>query len=142
MRRISALLPIGLGLLWIVSAVMSFPLGSLGEPGPALWPVIVGVLLVVMSLVLLLTERDGEDYEPFTRRSRLVALGVTSTAIFIVVFEYVGFLAAGFLLMLFWTRFLGRESWRLSLLVSAGTALAFYQIFGPMLGVPLPSPFT
>lgn len=140
LRRIDAFLPLVLGVLWVVYALQSFPLGGLSEPGPALWPVIVGVLLAVLSVILLLTE-DTEDHEPFTRKARLVALGVVSTAVFIVIFEQVGFVVAGFLLLLFWMRYLGRESWKLSLIVAAGVTLVFYYVFGPLLGVPLPSRF-
>lgn len=137
LRRVDALIPFVLGVLWVAYAVASFPLGGLHEPGPALWPVIVGVLLVAMSVILFVTE-DTEDHEPFTARSRFVALGALSTAVFIVLFEQVGFVVAGFLLLLFWARYLGRESWRLSVAVAAGVTLAFYYVFGPLLNVPLP----
>ena len=139
MHRLGALVPLALGLVWIVSALKSFPLGNLSNPGPALWPVITGTVLALTSMILLVTERENDEYEPFTKRSALVALGAASTAVFIVMFEEIGFVIAGFLLMLFWCRQLGHETWRLSLAVSAGVALFFYEVFGPLLSVPLPS---
>ncbi|SOD98996.1 tripartite tricarboxylate transporter TctB family protein [Blastococcus haudaquaticus] len=140
-HHVGALLPLLLGLLWVYFAYSSFPLGDLREPGPALWPVIVGIFTALISLNLWLTERDDTEYEPFTSRSKLVPLGAIATAIFIVIYTYVGFLVAGFLLMAFWVRFLGRETWRLSLVVAAATSLLGYLIFGELLGVPLPGPF-
>lgn len=41
---------------------------------------------------------------------------------------------AGFLLRLFWTRFLGKESWRRSRIVAASTSLLGYLIFGERAG--------
>ena len=137
---VGALLPLVLGVLWIWFAYSSFPLGGLREPGPALWPVIVGVFVALISLTLLLTERDDAEYEPFTSKGKLVAAGALATAVFIMIYTYVGFLVAGFLLMFFWCRFLGRESWRLSLIVAASTSLLGFLIFGELLGVPLPDP--
>lgn len=138
-HHVGAFLPMALGLLWVYFAFSSFPVGSLREPGPALWPVIVGIFVAVMSLNLWLTERDDTEYEQFTNRSKLVALGAAATAIFIVIYTYVGFIEGGFLLMLFWCRFLGKETWRLSLIVAAAASLLGYLIFGELLGVPLPS---
>jgi putative tricarboxylic transport membrane protein len=138
-HHVGAFLPMVLGLLWVYFAWSSFPLGDLREPGPALWPVIVGIFIAVISLNLWLTERDDTEYEQFTSKSKLVALGAAATAVFIVIFTYVGFIEGGFLLMLFWCRFLGKETWRLSLVVAAATSVLGYLIFGELLGVPLPS---
>ncbi|WP_418606236.1 hypothetical protein [Georgenia sp. SUBG003] len=45
------------------------------------------------------------------------------------------------LLTFFWLRFLGREGWRTSVLVSVGVVAAFYAIFVGALGVPIPHLF-
>ena len=139
-HHVGALLPMALGILWVYFAASSFDLGGLRQPGPALWPVMVGLFTAAMALLLWLTERDDTEYEQFTSRSKLVALGAAATAVFIVIYTYVGFLVAGFLLMAFWTRFLGRETWRMALIVAAATSLVGYLVFGELLGVPLPSP--
>lgn len=138
-RRLGALLPLALGLVWMVYALMSFPFGRLNQPGPALWPTFVAGFLVVASLALLLTERDDEDYEPFTERWRVVALGAASIASFIVLMELVGFPLAAVLVLVFWCRFLGKESWRLSVTVGVAGTATFFVVFGLLLGVPLPT---
>jgi putative tricarboxylic transport membrane protein len=139
-HHVGALVPFALGSVWVGFANASFSLGDLREPGPALWPTMVGGFLAAMSVILWLTERDDTEYEPFVKKSKFVALGAISTAVFIVIYENLGFLVGGFLLMLFWCRYLGRESWRLSLVVSAATAVLGYLVFGELLGVPLPDP--
>jgi putative tricarboxylic transport membrane protein len=138
MHRLGALIPLALGLVWIVYALTSFPLGQLNRPGPAMWPTVVGTGLVVTSVVLFFKERDNSDYEPFTRQSGRVALGAGSVAVFIILYGLVGFIVASFLLLTFWCRYLGRESWRLSLTVAGAVTLVFYVLFGQLLGVPLP----
>jgi len=139
-HHIGALVPLALGLVWVYSAVSSFDLGGLRDPGPALWPVVVGVFTAAMGLLLWLTERDDTEYEQFTSKWKLVVLGAVATAVFIVIYTYVGFLVAGFLLMAFWCRHLGKESWRLSLIVAASSSILGYMIFAELLGVPIPSP--
>lgn len=139
MHRLGALIPLVLGLVWIVYGLMSFPLGQLNRPGPAMWPTIVGAFLVVTSLVLLLTQQSKEDYEPLTKRWPRVALGASSVGAFIVLYELVGFIVAAILMLVFWCRYLGSESWRLSGTVAVAGSLGFYAIFGLLLGVPLPA---
>jgi hypothetical protein len=45
------------------------------------------------------------------------------------------------LLCFLWLRFLGRESWRLSILTSIGTVAGFYLVFVAALAVPIPHLF-
>lgn len=139
MYRLGALIPLTVGLLWLAYALLALPLGTPNNPGPALWPVVVACLLTLISTVLLITERSNAEYEPLTKRSISVALGVGSTATFIILFGMIDFIIAAFLLITFWCKYLGRETWLLSLGIAATTSLAFYALFGMLLGVPLPS---
>ncbi len=139
MHRLGALVPLALGLLWIAYALTSFPLGQLNRPGPAMWPTIVGTVLVMTSLVLFFTGQDKEDQEPFTTRWPMVAMGAGSIGAFIVLYEVAGFIVGAILVLLFWCRYLGSESWRLSVTVAVAGAGGFYAIFGLLLGVPLPA---
>lgn len=136
-RHLGGLIPllIGLGLL-IYSYTLS--LGELTNPGPGLWPFIASFVIVLSSIAILATENDSEDYEAFTSGIKAVGLGLLSLCLFIPLFAYLGFIIPAFLLLTFWLRVLGNESWSLTLLVSVVCAIGFYALFDLALGVPFP----
>jgi putative tricarboxylic transport membrane protein len=135
-RWVSIAVPLTLGAGWSGYAVTAFRVGGFTDPGPALWPLIVGSLLMVLSLVRMLADRETTGYEPYRRASLLVAVGAGVTGVFVVAFTLAGFLVSGFAFVLFWTRILGGERWRVSLIVASGSAIALQLVFGTLLGVP------
>lgn len=139
-RWISIAVPLALGAGWAVYAVSAFRVGGISAPGPAFWPLIVGTLLMVLSAARVVADRDLSDYEPYRRASLLVAAGAGMTGVFIVAFVAIGFVVSSFVFVLFWMRVLGGESWRLSLGVAAGSAIALQLVFGELLSVPF-APF-
>jgi hypothetical protein len=60
---------------------------------------------------------------------------------FVAVVGVIGFEIPATLLMFVWLRFLGRESWRLSIITSLATVVAFYIVFVGLLAVPIPHMF-
>jgi putative tricarboxylic transport membrane protein len=60
---------------------------------------------------------------------------------FVAVIEVVGFEIPAALLCFVWLRFLGRESWRMSILTSLGVVAGFYLVFVAALAVPIPHLF-
>ena len=137
MYRIGSLAPLSLGVVCLIYSY-TLSLGRITSPGPGLWPFIVSAVIVVASCVLLFTERSGEDYEPFTRRTWLVVVGAVSAAVFIYLFQWFGFIVPGFLTLVFWLRFLGKESWVMTLSIAALVTAVFYLLFATLLGIPLP----
>ena len=138
MRRLSGIVPLVIGVFFLVLSY-SHSLGGLTDPGPGLWPLLISAVIILSSLVLLVTERDSNDYEHFTTRVRFVGFGLLSLAVFILLFAGIGFILPGFLTFVFWLRFLGGESWRFTLVFSAVCTAGFYIVFRPLLGVPLPN---
>lgn len=142
MYRFGAIVALAMGMLFMASAYQLFSSGSasLGEftqPGPGTWPLLVSGVMVASSVIVLLTER-GEDVEAFTGRIKLIGLGFASLALFVVLFPYLGFILPGFLTLAFWLRYLGGESWRMTLLLSVLLTAILYVLFVPLLGVPFP----
>lgn len=138
MYRLGSIVPLLLGVFGLCYSYFLLPLGRLTNPGPGLWPFIVSAFIVLASLILLVTDRDREDYERFTARTRYVGLGIVSIGLFIVLFKQIGFIIPGFLTLVFWLRFLGKESWRMTLIVSVLVTIGFYLLFVTLLGIPLP----
>lgn len=128
------LLSFGLG-----AAYMSVQqsLGSLTHPAPGLWPFIVSMLIIGTAAALLFADDPG-DYERWTRKTMRVAAGIATLAVFIVLFQVLGFMLSAGLLLLAWMRFIGNESWRTTLLLAACGAAALQVLFVDVFGVPVP----
>ena len=118
-----------------------YGLGSLQRPGPGLWPMVVSVVIVVLSVALLLVGRGLTDSEAFTRSSVLPLVGVATFIALGFMIPTIGFEIPSLLLCVVWLRFLGGESWRSTIAVSIGTVAAFYALFLYGLRIPLPHLF-
>lgn len=139
MYRLVSAIPLLIALFAGYYSLTSLSLGELTEPGTGLWPFIVSGLLFLSSVALLATELNDDDYERFTSNAWVVALGTLSVGLFILLLGRIGFIVPGFLTLVFWLRFLGRESWRSTLIISVLSIAGFYLLFVMLLGIPLPS---
>ena len=111
--------------------------GSLTQPGPGFWPLVLAVALAVAALagLALDTEAGTERFGPESWR---VGAGVVALYLFIVLFSYAGVILPGILVTTFWLRVLARESWKVAVGVGVGGTLACYLLFVVALGVSLP----
>ena len=136
----SALVALAVGVTGAVLAY-GYGLGTLRRPGAGLWPFVISVAIVVLSVVLLVIGRKLQDSERFTRVSLLVLVGGVSFLAFAALLPTIGFEVPSLLLCVVWLKFLGGESWRSTILVSVGTVTAFYFLFLYGLRIPLPHLF-
>jgi hypothetical protein len=130
-------------LLGIVGAYLAYGygLGSLREPGPGLWPFMVSVLIVALSVALLVFGRHLTDSEAFTRSSAQPAIGVVTFLVLAFLMPVIGFELPALALCIVWMRFLGGETWRSTLVISVLVTAAFYALFLYGLSIPLPHIF-
>ena len=135
-----ATLVVALGAAALVGS-LSLGAGSAGNPGSGTWPMILSIALVVLGLALAATARTTSDTERFSRSSWLVLAGLATMVVFVAVIEVIGFEIPAALLAFVWLRFLGGESWRMSIVTSIGVVVAFYLIFVAALSVPIPHLF-
>ena len=135
-----ATIVIAFGAAALVGA-MSLGAGSAGSPGSGTWPLILSVTIIVLGLGLLLTARNTADTERFTHSTWQVVAGLATMVVFVAVIDVIGFEIPAGLLAFVWLRFLGGESWRMSVIASIGMVVAFYLIFVAALSVPIPHLF-
>jgi putative tricarboxylic transport membrane protein len=134
--RLAPLVLLLFGLFAMLQA-RDLSLGELSAPGPGLWPFICASLLSLTALVLLVVD-DPADYEPWTRGTAGIALGLLSLGIFIVLFQEIGFLIPAVLMLLVWLRLFAQEPWRWAVPLAVLGAVAFQLVFVEGLGVPFP----
>ena len=142
--RVTNLVVAGLVILLGAATVvgsLSLGAGSAGNPGSGTWPLILGVVLVLLGVGLVLTAGSTADTERFSRSSLLVLAGLVSMVVFVALISVIGFEIPAGLLAFVWLRFLGGETWRSSIVTSIGVVVAFYLIFVAALAVPIPHLF-
>ena len=135
-----ALVVVALGAIALVGS-MSLGAGTVSRPGSGTWPLILSVVLVLLGIALLVSARSTADAERFTRPSLLVLVGVATMVGFVALIGTIGFEIPAALLAFVWLRFLGRESWRSSIITSLAVVIAFYLVFVAALSVPIPHLF-
>jgi putative tricarboxylic transport membrane protein len=141
-RRQWSLLPslVGLagGLLYLYGAT-SYHMGTLSEPGPGMFPMLVAAFVVVPSAVCLVNEylrpsAPPEGVGPLFWRVPAVAFAILA---FILLLIPAGFFPAATVLCLVLLLTLGRRPWWLAVIMATAMALICYLLF-QQLNVPLP----
>jgi putative tricarboxylic transport membrane protein len=137
---VGALVALAVGVAGVVLSY-GYGLGSPRNPGAGLWPFIISVVIVALSLALLVGGRHLTDSERFTASSVLPVVGLLTFLAFGFLLPVIGFEIPALLLCVVWLRFLGGESWRSTIVVSVVTVAFFYALFLHALSIPLPHLF-
>ncbi|UZX01223.1 tripartite tricarboxylate transporter TctB family protein [Arthrobacter sp. CDRTa11] len=136
----SSLVVIGVGLGAVVLSII-MGLGTPATPQPGLWPFIISCVMVALGVFQLLAGRHNRDAEKFTRMSTAPLTGLVTLAAMVALMPLIGFELPALVLCIIWMRFLGGETWRSTLVVSAAVVIAFYAIFVFALNTSIPHLF-
>ncbi|MBI3969482.1 MAG: tripartite tricarboxylate transporter TctB family protein [Chloroflexi bacterium] len=117
--------------------------GSLANPGPGLFPVLVGVLVMLGAVgVALETFTDppvGDAAWPQgVGRWRLLAI-VAVAALYVATMPYLGHPIAGTLVMFAALQIMGLANWPLKIGLALCLGLGSHYLFATWLGIPLPT---
>ncbi|PSK86215.1 tripartite tricarboxylate transporter TctB family protein [Murinocardiopsis flavida] len=116
----------------------SLGLGSAAAPSAGTWPFLTSIAITCLGVALGALARRTDDAEALSPATWRIAAGVATMVGFVALISVIGFEIPSLLLALVWLRFLGRESWRLSIATSFGIVAAFYAIFVGALAIPIP----
>ncbi|GIG88287.1 tripartite tricarboxylate transporter TctB family protein [Plantactinospora endophytica] len=136
-QLVAGVVPVALGLAGLGYSV-SLSLGTPAEAGPGLWPALASLLLLGAGLWSLVFERSTPAVEQFSRGAIGIAVGVVSLVVFVLLISRIGFEIPTLLIMAFWLKVLGRESWLVTVAVSVVTTAALYLLFITLLDVKIP----
>lgn len=138
-------------IIFIFGAITVFfsfkmPIGTFRMPGTGMFPLLLGILLMVLSMVFIL--------KVFYQSRKVIAEKISSTEIegfplkliiffgAIVLatafFKKLGYPLTSFLLMVVLLRALGNKNWRFIFILSLLTAIISYFLFVQWLKIPLP----
>jgi putative tricarboxylic transport membrane protein len=135
--RLPLLAVLAVGICFAVGSYQ-LDLGTLRQPGSGLWPFVVSIALIVFGVVALFV-CDTDDGEPFERSAVRPLLGMAALCLFVLLWDEVGLLLTGSVVLLFWFRVLARETWRTSVALAVGASVVAYLLFGLLLGARLPT---
>jgi putative tricarboxylic transport membrane protein len=125
--------------LW---GALSYSRGTFAQPGPGLYPLFVGALLVLASIGSILTDflkpyeggleiPKGKD---FRRMLTVLGAGVA----YVVILPFGGHLVAAMVTMFVVMQAMGTRSWIMKIGFTLLTGLVFYGLFDRLLQVPMP----
>jgi hypothetical protein len=135
---------------------LRYPLDSLANPGPGLFPLAAGMLLVTLALLQLAqaggtllslgravasrpsTDDPGGTAED-SQAGRRPVLMLAILVVYLLVVSWIGFLTSTFLLVVICSKLMGSRGWSGPVALAAGLALACYLLFSVWLRVPLPA---
>lgn len=143
-RLAVGLLGILLSAGYALEAYNTLPLGSIREPGAALFPLMVaalmagaGLAIVVEQTKLRTAERAPLDLPRGADLRRLLSIAVTIFG-YVWMVSYLGFLPASVAMSLILVRLLKSRSWLETIVTGLAIAFSTYVLFVMILNVPLP----
>jgi putative tricarboxylic transport membrane protein len=118
-----------------------YPLDSLAAPGPGVFPLTVGVALLVLAGWQALAPARGQPdvTKAASRGRRGPVLMIGLLLLYAAGLSALGFLVTSFLFVLVAARLMGAPDWWRPVLLALGVTLGTYVVFVAWLGVPLPA---
>jgi hypothetical protein len=124
---------------------MKLPLGTAARPGAGLYPSVLGIFLVILSLALVVLSlraqiNPKEEPEDFPRGKHLHrVIGLTFVlGCFAILLKWLGFILCSSIILAATLKIFGLKSWAKALMISFLAAGCFYFLFSRLLEVPLP----
>jgi putative tricarboxylic transport membrane protein len=136
-----------LSFIWLLSAILLIEeswrlgVGELRKPGSGLFPLLIGIFLLIVSFLLFLQTRshvtpDKEGVEKV--RVRNILLCISSLYAYILLMEWLGFIVSTFSLIFFLLKAIEHKGWRVAVTTALLTAAVSYAFFGIALRAALP----
>ncbi len=128
----------------------SFPFGKSERPGPAIFPLGTGLILICLGMVLFVQtrkrdeEKNEEKVVPLIPRGpafRRVAFSLGGMLLSAVLLDHLGFIVTFFCLILFLVRGVQPQEWKKDIFYAVLFPLAAYMLFQVLLKTTLPTGF-
>ncbi len=143
-----SLLFLALGIIYTTATAL-LPDASVGRPfEPKIFPLMLGVLLIILSLSLLIKElislrekKSSGDAEPFYREPgfKKILLTCGFSVMYALLFDRLGYVLSTILFLeLELMLFNSLKNWKINTIVSVVFSLFIYIVFSKVLGVYLP----
>jgi hypothetical protein len=133
-----------LSVLYFAGA-LGYPRGTMDQPGPGLYPLFVGALLVAASIGSIVTDlvrpARGELELPEGRDLGRILAVLGGAAAYVLLLPFAGHLLSSMLVVFIVLHAMGLTSWPMKIGFTIALALGSYFLFDILLKVPLPRGF-
>jgi hypothetical protein len=128
----------------------SFPFGKLERPGPAIFPLGTGLILISLGMILFVQARKRDEEKSEEKGVPLIPRGAAFTRVVFslggmllsaVLLDYLGFILTFFCLILFLVRAVQPQEWKKETFYAVIFTLAAYMLFQVLLKTTLPTGF-
>jgi putative tricarboxylic transport membrane protein len=130
-----------LSIIYFATA-LGYPMGTLAQPGPGRFPVIVGALLIIASIGSFfgdwLKPTPGEVSLPKGKELGRVIAIIAGAIAYVIILPYVGHVLSSMVLVFVVLQSMGLSSWLSKIGITIAVALGSYYLFDVLLQVPLP----
>lgn len=128
--------------LGYLAGALLYPMGSVTNPGPGFFPLVVGIVWSILSGAVVFQRREGGagakgknlKISPEARRAVTLVAGV---AVFILVLPLIGYLVSSMLLTFLLMKVLGTGGLARPALYSAAWGVATYLLFIVIMKIPI-----
>jgi putative tricarboxylic transport membrane protein len=137
--------------LYLMNESAELPIGWIPDEGPGggAWPFWLAVMMLLSCIGVMVNwvRRKGAvatSEAPYIERNILIEVGLVALALIVTVglFSFIGVYGALPLFLLFYLRFLGDHSWKLSISLAVLVPIATFFFFEITLKITLPKGFT
>ncbi len=138
--RIASLFFVGVGLFIFIQSIR-LPLGNFSRPLAGFFPLLLSTMLIIVGLLLLMTDKKTEKMVWREVPQFYLSISwqiVILTAAYILAFEWLGFLVASFLYLLFLFYICGRLRVWSALGLAALLTIGSWGLFVKLLDLQLP----
>jgi len=131
------------GLAYIIEA-LSYPRGTMAQPGPGLYPLLLGTLILLSSLGTSLElmfrrfEKEGDAIWPRGASGRRLLFVLAASLAYGLLLPYLGHPFIATLVTLVVLQVMGVRSWPRKITLALLIGIGSYYLFGKLLAVPLP----
>ncbi len=130
--------------VFYLATAAHLPLGARHQPGPGVYPILVGLLILGLSIGLALqamlggqAARTPVEWPTGIAAWRMLAVAGASAG-YILLLPHVGDAVAGAATALLVLRVMGMRRWWVAWALAVGLALTFHYVFVVLLSIPLP----
>ncbi|WP_270181131.1 tripartite tricarboxylate transporter TctB family protein [Alkalihalobacillus sp. CinArs1] len=124
------------GTVWMLAG--AFPEQNTSGPGPALFPQMLAVLLLILSISLMLT-KENRHSEGLDKRGKIFfSLGVLMVILYVAIIQLIGFGVATLLVTIGWMWLMKIRKWWVLLTTSTLLPASVIFAFEYLLRVPIP----
>lgn len=126
--------------IWVFSLSIKLPIGTLAQPGPALFPLSLSIMLAIAGILILASSKGKArvDWRADVRKSAKPLAIILLTLGFIIFLGQLGYLVTSFLYLFSLFFFVCHYRWFVAVGLSGILAAGSWYLFVDILGIQLP----